>query len=62
MFVRNRSSVRGCVCVWEKPKQCERSCACLGENRSSVRGCVCVWEKPKQCERSCVCLGETEAV
>ncbi len=49
MFVRNRSSVRGRVCVCEKQKQCERLC-------------VCVCEKQKQCERLCVCLGETEAV
>ncbi len=34
MFVRNRSSVRGRVCVWEKPKQCERSCVCLGETEA----------------------------
>ncbi len=34
MFGRNRSSVRGRVCVWEKPKQCERSCVCLGETEA----------------------------
>ncbi len=61
MFGRNRSSVRGRGCVWEKQKQCERLCVCLGEQKQCER-CVCVWEKQKQCERLCVCLGETEAV
>ncbi len=34
MLGRNRSSVRGCVCVREKQKQCERLCVCLGETEA----------------------------
>ncbi len=34
MFGRNRSGVRGRVCVWEKQKRCERLCVRLGETES----------------------------